>query len=223
MKRGPFPTWPAFPTPEYYDPLRLPLDHPHHLPGSPVIGRASLPADPQSGGAETALPSSQDDHPHVQRPIRRRAHRRPLPDQQRPPWPSPSPDRLGTLSSPPQAGRLTTPAQASLTMQTARSLRPASHPASRPRTRTSLPGTQASPRTGLAPAGRPEPVAPTSCGPPFPHGAGAVPAHSSNPAASGRANGCARTAHLPRSTSLRLRSWSSSNPAVGVSRIPASM
>jgi len=28
MKRGPFPMWPAFPTPEYYDPLRLPLDHP---------------------------------------------------------------------------------------------------------------------------------------------------------------------------------------------------
>jgi hypothetical protein len=28
MKYGPFPTWPAFPTSEYYDPLRLPLDHP---------------------------------------------------------------------------------------------------------------------------------------------------------------------------------------------------
>ena len=40
--------WPAFPTPEYYDPLRLPLDHPSHFPGSPVIGRASLPATPQT-------------------------------------------------------------------------------------------------------------------------------------------------------------------------------
>jgi hypothetical protein len=105
MKYGPFPMWPAFPTSEYYDPLRLPLDHPGHFPGSPVIGRASLPAA-RSGGAETALPSSQDDHPHVQRPIRRRVHRRPLLDQERLPWPSPSPDRLGSLSSRPQAGPL---------------------------------------------------------------------------------------------------------------------
>jgi hypothetical protein len=98
--------WPAFPTSEYYDPLRLPLGRPPHFPGSPVIGRASLPADPQSGGAETALPSSQDDHPHAQRPIRRRVHRRPLLDQERLPRPSPSPDRLGTLSSPPTGGSL---------------------------------------------------------------------------------------------------------------------
>jgi hypothetical protein len=40
MKCGPFPMWPAFPTPEYYDPLRLPPDHPGHFPGSPVIGQA---------------------------------------------------------------------------------------------------------------------------------------------------------------------------------------
>ena len=50
MKRGPFPMWPAFPTSEYYDPLRLPLDHPGHFPGSPVIGQASLPAAPQTTG-----------------------------------------------------------------------------------------------------------------------------------------------------------------------------
>jgi hypothetical protein len=47
-------------------------------------------------------------------------------------------------------------------LQTARSIRPAPHPASRPRTRASLPATQASPRTGLTPAGRPELIAPTS-------------------------------------------------------------
>src|SRR5439155_23249455 len=35
-------------------------------------------------------------------------------------------------------------------------IRPASHPASRPRTGASLPGTRTSPRTGLTPAGRPE-------------------------------------------------------------------
>src|SRR5206468_11510653 len=102
MKRGPFPMWPAFPTSEYYDPLRLPLDRPNHFPGSPVIGGASLPAT-HSGGAETALPSSQDDHPHVQRPIRRRVPQRPLLDPRRLPWPSPSPDRLGSLSFPPPA------------------------------------------------------------------------------------------------------------------------
>src|SRR5215211_791183 len=50
MKRGPFPMWPAFPTPEYYDPLRLPLGRPHHFPGSPVIGGSSLPATPQATG-----------------------------------------------------------------------------------------------------------------------------------------------------------------------------
>ena len=33
MKYGPFPMRPAFPASEYYDPLRLPLDHPMPLPG----------------------------------------------------------------------------------------------------------------------------------------------------------------------------------------------
>jgi hypothetical protein len=95
--------------------------------------------------------------------------------------------RTGSAPSTParRRDRLTTLAQASLTLQTARLPRPASHPASRPRTGASLPGTQASPRTGLTPAGRPELVAPTSCGSPFPHGAGAVPAHSRKAAAIG--------------------------------------
>ncbi len=96
---------------------------PWPLPGFAGYRRASLPAT-HSGGAETALPSSQDDHPHVQRPIRRRVPRRPLLDPRRLPWPSPSPDRLGSLSSRPQGGRLTTLARASLTLQTARSLTP---------------------------------------------------------------------------------------------------
>ena len=106
MKRGPFPTWPAFPTSEYYDPLRLPLDRPLHFPGSPVIGQASLPTAPQAAGAETALPGSHDNHSHVQRPIRRRVPQRPLLEQERLPWPSPSIHRLGTLYSPPKQGPL---------------------------------------------------------------------------------------------------------------------
>jgi hypothetical protein len=75
---------------------------PSPLPGFAGYRRASLPAT-HSGGAETALPSSQDDHPHVQRPIRRRVPQRPLLAPRRLPWPSPSPDRLGSLSSRPQA------------------------------------------------------------------------------------------------------------------------
>jgi hypothetical protein len=49
MKRGPFPMWPAFPTSEYYDPLRLPLDRPHHFPGSPVIGGHRFPPPTVAG------------------------------------------------------------------------------------------------------------------------------------------------------------------------------
>ena len=104
MKYGPFPMWPAFPTSEYYDPLRLPLDHPMPLPGFAGYrpGIASLAR--QAIGAETALPSSQDDHPHVQRPIRRRVPQRPLLEQERFPWPSPCADRLGTHNDPPEGG-----------------------------------------------------------------------------------------------------------------------
>src|SRR5512132_518468 len=43
---------PAFPTSEYYDPLRLPLDRPHHFPGSPVIGGASLPTPRRRRGRD---------------------------------------------------------------------------------------------------------------------------------------------------------------------------
>jgi hypothetical protein len=97
MKYGPFPMWPAFPTSEYYDPLRLPLDHPMPLPGFAGYRPGIASRHPAGDGAETALPSSQDDHPHVQRPIRRRVPQRPLLDQERFPWPSPSHNRLGTL------------------------------------------------------------------------------------------------------------------------------
>jgi hypothetical protein len=51
MKRGPFPRR-RLCCPQrlkqYYGPLRLPLGRPHHFPGSPVIGEASLPAAPQA-------------------------------------------------------------------------------------------------------------------------------------------------------------------------------
>jgi hypothetical protein len=80
MKQGPFaPAGLCCPGDRHYcDPLRLPLGR----PPLPVAGyrRASLPAA-HGGGAEEGLPSSQDDRPPVQRPLRRRVHRRPLPDQ----------------------------------------------------------------------------------------------------------------------------------------------
>jgi hypothetical protein len=52
MKYGPFaPDGLCCPADRhYYDPLRLPLSRPLHFPGAPVIGGASLPAAPQTAG-----------------------------------------------------------------------------------------------------------------------------------------------------------------------------
>ena len=129
MKCGPFPMWPAFPTSEYYDPLRLPLDRPHHFPGSPVIGGASLPATPQATGPRrlSRVPrttirtfnaqyaggflSARSWNQNAFHGLRR------LDNGSAPSWPHP------------KAGEsMTTLTQASLTLQTARSLTPRSAP-----------------------------------------------------------------------------------------------
>jgi hypothetical protein len=124
MKYGPFPLWPAFPTSEYYDPLRLPLDHPDHFPGSPVIGRASLPANPQPAGPRrlSRVPSTTIRTFNAQYAGGFLGARS---------WTKSAFHGLHrhlTGSAPslprPQTGRLTTLAQASLTLQTARSLPP---------------------------------------------------------------------------------------------------
>jgi hypothetical protein len=168
----------GFPDPGVLRPAPTAARPPKPLPGFAGYRPGIASLHPAGEGVKTALPGSHDDRPHVQRPIRRRVPQRPLLDQERFPWPSPWANRLGTLSFPARRRvRLTTLTRASLTLQTARSLRPASHPTSRSRTGASLPGTRASPRTGLTPAGHRELVAPTSCGPPSPHGARAVPAH----------------------------------------------
>jgi len=60
--------------------------------------------------------------------IRRRVPQRPLLDPRRLPWPSPLPNRLGTLYTRPKTARLTTLTQASLALQTARSHPPCSAP-----------------------------------------------------------------------------------------------
>ena len=102
MKRGPFPMWPAFPTSEYYDPLRLPLDRPSHFPGSPVIGRASLPSPRRRSGSRrlSRVPTTtvrtfnaQYAGGFLSARSRTKSAFHGLP-----------PHRLGTLSSPPKGG-----------------------------------------------------------------------------------------------------------------------
>ena len=127
MKCGPFPRWPVMlsrpfsSTTTRSDCRSAAL---HHFPGSPVIGGASLPATPQAAGPRrlSRVPrttirtfnaqyaggflSARSWTKSAFRGLRRGR------------------DRLGTLLLPPTAGRLTTLAQASLTLQTARSLPP---------------------------------------------------------------------------------------------------
>jgi hypothetical protein len=160
MKRGPFaPGGLCCPADRhYYDPLRLPLDH-APLPGIAGYRRASLPATPQATGPRRLSPVPRT----TVRPFNAQYAGGFLGARSRIPGAFHGLRRRRTGSAPPlprpQAGSLTTLAQASLALQTGRLLRPASHPASRPRTGASLPGTRASPRTGLTPAGRPELVA----------------------------------------------------------------
>jgi hypothetical protein len=104
MKRGPFPMWPAFPAPSTTTRSDCRSAAPP-LPGFAGYRRASLPG-PRRRRRRDGSPSSQDDHPHVQHPIRRRVPRRPLLDQERLPWPSPWTNRLGPLSRPDGTGLL---------------------------------------------------------------------------------------------------------------------
>ena len=106
MTQGPFPPRRLCcpPDRQYYGPLRFPPQPPDHFPVLPVIDPTSLPAA-RSGGALEGLPSCQDNPLTVPRPLRRRVHRRPLPDPRRLPWPSPPLKRLGTLSLPTQRAR----------------------------------------------------------------------------------------------------------------------
>ena len=151
MKQGPFALaglcCPA--RPHYYDPLRLPLDH-RPLPGAPVIGRHAL--DPRRVEAEEGLSSSLVTLLAVPRPLRRGIHRRPLQGPWRLPWPSPNPHRLG-IPTFPASREPSRRCRLRFTLRTGQLLHPASTPDSRPNPGASLPGTLASPRTGLAPAG----------------------------------------------------------------------
>ena len=94
MKQGPFALWTAFPSSDYYDPLRLPSGR-LPLPGFAGYRQHMLPG--RRPGAGEALSSSQDNLVTVPRPIRRRVHEHQLQDQWCRPWPSPLKCRLGSL------------------------------------------------------------------------------------------------------------------------------
>ena len=78
-----------------YDPLRLPLGG-LALPGVAGYRQASLPAT-RRDGAEEDLPISEYSLLTVPRQLRRRVPRCPLPVLWHLPWPSPIPQRLGSL------------------------------------------------------------------------------------------------------------------------------
>lgn|SRR6187401_2362990 len=82
----------------------------------------------RSDGAEEGLPSSQDNHLTVPRPLRRWVPRHPLPNPRCLPWPSPSRNRLGTHLTTRRWWHLTTLAQASHVLRTGQSLPPCSAP-----------------------------------------------------------------------------------------------
>lgn len=142
----------------YYNPLRLPLGH-LPLPGSTGYRQASFP-HPQRGAKE-ALSSSQDTLVTIPLPLRREVLRHLLQDQRCRPWPSPFKARARLLLAPLTRPVLTT-LQNSLNAADWPLARPqkglccsASTPASQPTPGAALPGTLASPRAGLTPAGCP--------------------------------------------------------------------
>ena len=73
------------------------------LPGVTGYRQASLPAT-RRDGAEEDLPISQDRSLTVPRQLRRRVPRCLLPVPRHLPWPSPIPQRLGSLLAPPLDG-----------------------------------------------------------------------------------------------------------------------
>jgi hypothetical protein len=106
MKYGPFPMWPALPTSEYYDPLRLPLDHPMPLPGFAGYRPGIASLAPQATGPRRLSRVPRTTVRTFNAPIRRRVPQRPLLEQERFPWPSPCADRLGSLLTRPKTGPL---------------------------------------------------------------------------------------------------------------------
>ena len=116
----------------YFGPLRLPLGRPLPFPGSPVMGGHRFPPRPQATGPRrlSPVPRTTIRTFNAQYAGGFLGARFWIPGTFR------GLRRFRTGSAPslphPRAGSVTTLARASLTLQTARSLRPASYPASRP-------------------------------------------------------------------------------------------
>jgi len=104
---------------------------------------------------------------------------------------------------------LTTLTRASLTLQTARLIPPRFAPGLSTTHRGFTTGTQASPRTGLTPTGRPELIASTSCRSSFLHGAEAVSAH---PRKGGTRARSARWSRQHESRSAGIGRWAREHP-----------
>src|SRR5262249_25113914 len=128
--------------------LRPPLT-PSRLP---AISRFCLAPIPRRDGVEEGLPSSQDNHLTVPRPVRREVPPHPLQAPKCVPWPSPCSCRLGS-SAPVRAGEHLRRRRLRLMLRPGQLTPPASPPAARRHTGAPPPGTPASPRTGLSPAG----------------------------------------------------------------------
>ena len=175
MKRGPFPMRPAFPTSETYDPLRPPLDHHEPLPGrAGIASRQSRRRRGRDGSPEfLGRPSARSTPTHAggflsARSRTTNAFHRLRRDRTGSAPPNPAPRR----------GRLTTLTQASHMLQT-RAVDPAplrTQPPSHARGHH-----YRGPRRLPAPNSHRQAAlnlfATTSCEPPIPHDARAVPAH----------------------------------------------
>src|SRR5918998_5185305 len=160
----------------YYYPLRLPLA-PSPLP---VTGYRQACFPPPQNGAKEALSSSQDTLLTVPQSLRREVPRHPLQDPRCLPWPSPISHGLGSSLFPLARAYVTT-LQLSLNVTDRSVARPQKglcHSASAtrisPTAGSQLPGTLASPQTGLTPAGCPELAARLHQTHPFPSSARAT-------------------------------------------------
>jgi hypothetical protein len=81
MKRGSFAMWPAFPTPDYYDPLRPPLDHPLPLPGATGYRPGIASLAPQATGPRRLSRVPRTTIRTFNAHLRRRVPQRPLLEQ----------------------------------------------------------------------------------------------------------------------------------------------
>jgi hypothetical protein len=111
---------------------------------------------PRRDRAEEGLPSSQNNSLTVPRPIHREVPPHPLQDSGCVPWPSPCSRGLGSSLTALTGGEHLRRRRLRLMLRTGQLIHPASNPASQRRTEVSLPGTLASPGTGLSPASCPE-------------------------------------------------------------------